>query len=134
MRSESQVTAAQIAQLHSDLAAPVNGVTRSDRSLVVQWVRDSWAARRDGELSEEEHDLLAADVDAILESANISQTKRDAVFADVDSIIDSSSVTEKDLETIGDDPNAIRTEFQNNHNRPGDRLGRPADARRVTRR
>ena len=130
IRADSEVTPEQIQQLRMDLNALVEGATRPDPWLVVQLARNSRAALADGEISQEERELLAADFDAVLESANISQSQRDTVIADIEAIVEASGVTAEDLQTIAEDVRAIRTEFQNNHDRPGDRLGRVADGLR----
>ncbi|TWT97127.1 dockerin type I domain-containing protein [Neorhodopirellula pilleata] len=125
IRSESEVTPEQIEELRSSLFDLAEGATRPDRSLKLQLLRDTRAARSDGEISDADREQLASGVDAVLESANIPQAERDAVLEDIQSIVDASGIAQEDIQTIAEDVNAIRTEFWNNHDRPRDRIVRP---------
>ena len=130
IRADSEVTPEQIQQMRTDLRSVAEGATRPDPWLVIQLIRQSRAAVADGEITQEERDGLTSNIDAVLESANISQTQRDAVIADIEAIVEASGVTADDLQTIAEDVRAIRTEFQENHDRPGVRLGRIAEGLR----
>ncbi len=112
--SESQVTPAHIEQLRSDVAALADGAEKPDPATVVQLVHDVRAARSDGQIDDNERELLAADVDAVLESANIPQEERESVLADIAAIVEASGVTQEDLQVIAEDLRAIRDEFLEN--------------------
>jgi hypothetical protein len=115
IQANSGVTTDQIDALKTDLAAVAQVATKPSKELVKTLMTDLKAASADKSISTLEQLQLAADVQAVLVSANVPLDLALAVVVDTQAIVTASNVTTADVKLITADLKAIVNTFRAAH-------------------